>query len=75
VLDRQSKAPAIALRDAFVKGCFERGLLTLGAGPSSVRLAPPLVATDGQVDAGLAIIEPTLSFLTTQGGCAKLRST
>lgn len=63
VKDRQTKEPAREARDRFVKECFERGLLTLGAGPSSVRLAPPLILTDGQIDAGLSIIGDVLAVL------------
>ena len=32
-----------------------------GAGPSSVRLAPPLILTDAQIDIGLSIMEEVLS--------------
>jgi len=63
VKDRQTKEPAREARDRFVQECFEHGLLTLGAGPSSVRLAPPLILTDHQVDTGLSIIEGALSAL------------
>jgi 4-aminobutyrate aminotransferase len=61
VLDRETKEPARDVRDRIVKGCFERGLLTLGAGPSSVRLSPPLILTDEQVDTGLSIIEEVVA--------------
>jgi 4-aminobutyrate aminotransferase len=61
VKDRQTKEPAAETRDRFVRGCFERGLMTLGAGPSSVRFAPPLILTDKQVDTGLSIMEDVLS--------------
>jgi 4-aminobutyrate aminotransferase len=61
VTDRLTKEPAREARDRFIKGCFEHGLLTLGAGPSSVRLTPPLILTDGQIDTGLSIIEEVLS--------------
>ncbi len=64
VLDRATKEPARQLRDGFIEGCFQRGLLTLGAGPCSVRLAPPLILTDAQVDIGLSIMEETLAHLT-----------
>jgi 4-aminobutyrate aminotransferase len=63
VEDRQTKEPAREARDKFIKECFEHGLLTLGAGPSSVRLAPPLILSDHQVDTGLSIIEGVLSAL------------
>jgi 4-aminobutyrate aminotransferase len=36
------------LRDRVVQLAFERGLLVLGAGDSSVRLCPPLVITREQ---------------------------
>jgi 4-aminobutyrate aminotransferase len=62
VKDRQTKEPARDARDRFMKECFERGLLTLGAGPCSVRLAPPLILTDQQVDTGLSIMEEVLAL-------------
>jgi 4-aminobutyrate aminotransferase len=62
VKDRETKEPAREARDRFVKECFERGLLTLGAGPCSARLAPPLILTDGQVDTGLSIMEEVLAL-------------
>jgi 4-aminobutyrate aminotransferase len=61
VKDRQTKEPAPETRDRFLRECFERGLMTLGAGPSSVRFAPPLILTDEQVDTGLSIMEDVLS--------------
>jgi len=63
VQDRETKEPAAEMRNRFVKECFEHGLLTLGAGPCSVRLAPPLILSDEQVDMGLAIMEEVLSGL------------
>ncbi len=61
VKDRHTKEPATETRDRFLRECFERGLMTLGAGPSSVRMAPPLILTDDQVDIGLTIMEDVLS--------------
>jgi 4-aminobutyrate aminotransferase len=63
VKDRETKEPAQETRSRFVQQCFERGLLTLGAGPSSVRLVPPLILTDGQIDSGLQIMNEVLSKL------------
>jgi 4-aminobutyrate aminotransferase len=60
VQDRETKEPAREARDRFIRECFEHGLLTLGAGPSSVRLAPPLILTDEQIDTGLSIMEEVL---------------
>jgi 4-aminobutyrate aminotransferase len=60
VRDRVTKEPAKVERDRFVLRCFEKGLLTLGAGESSVRLAPPLVLTDHEIQIGLEIIDNVL---------------
>lgn len=62
VQDRETKEPAREARDRFIRECFEHGLLTLGAGPSSVRLAPPLILTDEQIDTGLSIMEEVLTL-------------
>lgn len=40
---------------------FQRGLLLLGCGQNTIRLAPPLVVDDEDVDTALAIIETCLS--------------
>ncbi|HEX9028397.1 MAG TPA: acetyl ornithine aminotransferase family protein, partial [Anaerolineales bacterium] len=42
VKSRETKEPAVALRDRVVELAFERGLLLLGAGRSVIRIAPPL---------------------------------
>jgi 4-aminobutyrate aminotransferase len=39
---------------------FRRGLLVLGAGPSAIRLAPPLVIDDEDVDTALRILGESL---------------
>ena len=36
------------LRDAIIEECFRRGLLTLGAGASTIRLSPPLIIDEEQ---------------------------
>lgn len=60
VKDRKTKAPAGEERDKLVMEAFKRGLLLIGAGPSSIRLAPPLIITKEQTDIGLDIFEETL---------------
>jgi 4-aminobutyrate aminotransferase len=57
------KTPARAQRDRLLEEAFRRGLLLLGAGESSVRLAPPLVITREQLDEGLSILEDCLTRL------------
>ena len=57
------KTPTREKRDRLIAEAFGRGLLLLAAGESSVRLAPPLVITRGQIDTGLSIIEDCLKLL------------
>ncbi len=61
VEDQQTKTPAHDLRDAVVYKAFEKGLLLLGAGTSTIRLSPPLSITRDLVDEGLAIFDAALS--------------
>ena len=60
VRDRGSKEPASAERDALVQACFQRGLLLLGSGVSTVRFCPPLVVTSAQCDVAVQIIDDVL---------------
>jgi 4-aminobutyrate aminotransferase len=61
VKDRASKDPAPDLRDAVEAGSFRNGLLTLGCGASSLRMAPPLVVNRDQLDEGLEKFESALT--------------
>lgn len=62
VKDCASKEPAARLRDAVVDGAFERGLLTLGCGRSTIRISPPLCITSSDVDEGLEIFEEAVTI-------------
>jgi 4-aminobutyrate aminotransferase len=64
VTDRVTKEPAGDARNAFVKACFERGLLVLGAGPCSVRLSPSLILTDEEINIGLKIMAQALESVS-----------
>ena len=63
VKDRATKERNPELVDQLVLGSFAKGLLLLGAGPSALRFAPPLVVDEYDVDTGLAIIDDVLSAL------------
>jgi 4-aminobutyrate aminotransferase len=54
------KTPAKEKRNALIKEAFKKGLLLLGAGESSLRIAPPLIIDRKQIDAGLEIFEEAL---------------
>ena len=61
VEDRETKTPAVDLRDAVVNKSFERGLLTLGCGHSTIRISPPLSTTRSEIDEALLIFEDAVS--------------
>jgi 4-aminobutyrate aminotransferase len=60
VKDRESKAQHPDLRNAIVTECFNRGLLLLGAGASTIRLSPPLVIDEEQADCAAQIISDSI---------------
>ena len=60
------KTPAADFRNRLMDSAFKKGLLLLGAGESSIRLAPPLIITKEQLDTGLSIIEDCLKELNIQ---------
>jgi 4-aminobutyrate aminotransferase len=62
VRDQASKTPAPELRDRVVDLAFERGLLVLGAGDSTIRLCPALVITRDQCDFALDTLEECLTL-------------
>ncbi len=62
VKDKDSKTPAVALRDDIINLAFERGMLTLGCGKSTIRLAPPLSTSKSEVDEALAIFEEAITL-------------
>lgn len=60
VKDRATKEGAPDLRDRVVRGAFNKGLLLLGCGESTIRFCPALVISSDEVDTGLSIFEETL---------------
>jgi 4-aminobutyrate aminotransferase len=65
VQDREKRTPAHDLREAIVDQAFEAGLLLLGCGKSTIRIAPPLNIERDMVDEGLKILESAIGY------CAK----
>ena len=60
VRDRQTKEPHPQMRDQIIQRCFEKGLLLLGCGESTIRFSPALGVTRQEVDTALAIFESSL---------------
>jgi 4-aminobutyrate aminotransferase len=57
--------PDPTLRDQIIHHAFERGLLLLPCGPSTVRFCPPLCLTAHQVQIGLEIVASALRASTS----------
>jgi 4-aminobutyrate aminotransferase len=66
VTDKQAKTPGGTERDRIVELAFERGLLFLGCGPNSIRLAPPLVVSKEQADIALNVLEECIMVVAGQ---------
>lgn len=62
VMNKVSKEPGKELRDAVVKYAFERGLINLGCGRSTIRIAPPLSISKSEMDDGLKIFEEAITL-------------
>lgn len=63
VEDRESREPAVEARQKVLQRCFDRGLVLLGCGASCLRIAPPLIITEHEVDIGVDILDEVLSEL------------
>ena len=63
VKDQESKTPAGPERDRIVELAFQRGILFLGAGPNSIRIAPPLVVTRQQATEALDVLEECIEAI------------
>jgi len=63
IKDKKTKEHAAAERDRIVQLAFERGILFLGAGPSTVRICPPLVVTRDEADAAIEALEESISMV------------
>jgi len=64
VKDKKTKEYAAAERDRIVQMAFERGVLFLGCGPSTIRIAPPLIVTKEEADAAIEALEESVSAVS-----------
>ncbi len=63
VTDKQTKERASAERDRVIELAFERGVLFLGCGPNTIRIAPPLITTKEQADVAMNVLEECLEMV------------
>ncbi|MCL8025439.1 aspartate aminotransferase family protein [Nocardioides bruguierae] len=71
VLDRETKEPADALGNAVTRACLDRGLhlnIVQMRGMGGIfRLAPPLTASEAEIDEGIDILDDALTAVLAQG--------
>ncbi|MEX0819698.1 MAG: acetyl ornithine aminotransferase family protein [Pirellulaceae bacterium] len=63
VRNRETKEPAVDERNTIVQECFQRGLLLLGCGASSIRFCPPLVIDRNDAATAVEIVDDVLSSM------------
>jgi 4-aminobutyrate aminotransferase len=66
VKDIASKIPAVELRNRVEQLAFERGLLTLGCGRSTIRVSPALCITQVEAEEGLQILEEAIGIAESE---------
>jgi 4-aminobutyrate aminotransferase len=63
VKDKSTKEYGAAERDRIVEAAFERGVLFLGCGPSTVRICPALVVTKEEADVAVDVLEECIKLV------------
>ena len=61
VKDKATREPATELRNRVEAVAFEKGLIILGCGETSIRLCPPLILVEEEAMVGLDILEDALT--------------
>ncbi|MGA2569647.1 MAG: acetyl ornithine aminotransferase family protein [Terracidiphilus sp.] len=61
VKDKATREPAVELRNRIETLAFERGLIVLGCGETSLRLSPPLIVSKEEATVALDILEDALT--------------
>jgi 4-aminobutyrate aminotransferase len=67
VRDQQTRERAPAARNRVLELAFARGLLVLGAGENSIRLAPPLTISRDQAGFAMDVLEECLTTAIREG--------
>jgi len=63
VRDKITREPATELRNHLEALAFERGLMVLGCGETTLRLCPPLLINEYEATVALDILEESLSVV------------
>src|SRR5262249_29957677 len=63
VKDKQTKEYGAAERDRIVELAFDKGILFLGCGPSTIRIAPPLVVSRDEAEAAIDVLDECIEIV------------
>ncbi len=63
VTDKTARTQGPAERDLIVERAFDRGVLLLGCGPNTIRLAPPLIVSKEQADIAMDVLEECIKLV------------
>src|SRR6266571_2128899 len=66
VKDKTTKEYGGQERDRIVELAFERGILFLGCGPSTVRIAPPLIVSKDDADVAIDVLDECITIVEEQ---------
>ena len=66
VKHKHTKEYAGPERDHIVELAFQRGILFLGCGPSTIRIVPPLIVNKEEADAALDVLEECITIVEEQ---------
>ncbi|MCH7872561.1 MAG: acetyl ornithine aminotransferase family protein [Planctomycetes bacterium] len=64
VVGKRSGKPDAKLRNRILQATFERGLIMLGCGETSIRFCPPLCINQTQLDVGLKLFDEVVGSIT-----------
>jgi 4-aminobutyrate aminotransferase len=66
VKDQTTREYGASERDRIVEHAFERGILFLGCGPSTIRIAPPLIVTKDEADVAMDALEESIAVVAAE---------
>jgi 4-aminobutyrate aminotransferase len=62
VKDKATREPATAVRNRVETLAFQRGLMVLGCGETSLRLCPPLIVNEHEASVAIDILEEAITL-------------
>ena len=66
VKDQKTREYGASERDRIVELAFERGVLYLGCGPSTIRISPPLIITKDEADVAMDVLEESITIVEAE---------